>query len=106
VLGFFDAGDTNMAEHYLCVRMWGSRQTLRKFLSVYRTEVENVIDEGDRRAIDVLVPTTRLEFLARQVATHEVLFDATARGLERLKPIDRDGRPAVRSVPRGLGIRR
>jgi hypothetical protein len=95
-----------MAEHYLCVRMWGSRQTLRKFLSVYRTEVENVIDEGDLRAIDVLIPKSRLEFLAKQVHTHEVLFDATARGFERLKPLDRGVRPTVRSAPRGLGIRR
>lgn len=95
-----------MAEHYLCVRMWGSRQTLRKFLSVFRTEVENVIDKGDQRAVDVLVPQTRLPFLAKQVDSHEVLFDATARGFERLKPLRHDGRPEVRSVPRGLGIRR
>jgi hypothetical protein len=94
-----------MAEHYLCVRMWGSRQTLRKFLSVYRTEVENVIDEGDRRAIDVLVPRSRLSSLAKLVDKHEVQFDATERALDRQKKVDTPNRSEGGNAPREPSIR-
>ena len=94
--------------HYLCVNLSGRDENLRAFLSAHPAEIQGMSRERGLRTIRILLPDRMRDQLSRYSLTADVLFDETARGLERLKEVGRGNRyaraaerPAVGTVGPG-----
>lgn len=91
-----------MAAHTLVVRLTGPDAAIREFLSEHPAEPSKVGVEGDVVSVQIEISADLVPELGHRHIAHEVLYDATERGRQRLAEVGHErfspGRP-----PHGLG---
>lgn len=95
-----------MTQRLLHVRISGTDQVLRGYLSEHPAEAYAVRREGDFVTLELTVPAAKSDLLQKLGLKVEVLYDASLRSRERQKLVGQGNRFAGGKTPAGLGVRR
>jgi len=90
----------------VCVRIAGPEKVVRVLLTKHPMDIGSLKRDGDRVILQVFVPERIVGELNGEDLDVQVLFDASARGLERQKEVGQGNRfTGERRVPSGLGTK-
>jgi hypothetical protein len=90
----------------VCLKVSGPERMVRAFLSKYPQEANSVRREGDSVSLEICVPEQLVKAVGEAGLKAEVMFDASARGLERQREVGQGNRYELqRAIPKGLGVR-
>ena len=91
---------------FMCVKVSGYEDAIRAFLSARPIQVESTSREGDLIVLETFLPQSVIDLIDTKTLKVEVLYDATARGLERQKEVGKGNRfKEQQSLPQGLGVK-
>lgn len=88
----------------LLVRIRGSAEAVRAYLSEHPAECERVVRSDGLVTVDVLVDAAQLDRLAALALRGEKLFDAGLRSRELRLKVGTGNRFSDGRIPRGLGL--